>query len=627
MGPKRYLKCLITLVIISIYIWNSSGQAIAEEKREFPTAIQGHLDATDWDFNQNRLLSLQGEWELHWEQLLDPIALDGISEDIKTYVYIPTELHKQTVNGRPLSADGYATLRLKITVRNADDTYGLKIKTFGSASKIWINGKEVAAIGQVATNQADYTPKYAPLEVMFEPRQQTIDLVIQIANFHHSRVKLNDIYLGKAEDIHNMTYMGMIKDSFHFGSLLIIGLYHLIVYIFSRKEPAFLLFSLISIVTALRGSVVNERMLVRLFADIPAEVLMKIGFIPVFILLPLLIMYVKEVFESESLQKLAQISKYALFIFIVFVIITPLKVYDVVFQYFQIIIVLYGGFVILRVATKEIRHDKSGAYIMAFGGLLVFFAALNDTLRELDYIEAPEMLSFSVLIFILFQAFFLAWRYNKSFVRANQLAIENEIMYKEIQELNVDLERRITARTLQLEIANSKLQELSKMDSLTGLPNRRFFDEKMQREWMRSILEQHPISVLMIDIDYFKEYNDTYGHLTGDDCLHRVANILARSLSETDFIARYGGEEFVVILPDTEREEARFISERLKYQVELLAIPHQGSKVAPCATVSIGISTTSPVKEDSLKDFLDRADQALYKAKACGRNQVCIYSE
>jgi diguanylate cyclase (GGDEF)-like protein len=169
-----------------------------------------------------------------------------------------------------------------------------------------------------------------------------------------------------------------------------------------------------------------------------------------------------------------------------------------------------------------------------------------------------------------------------------------------------------------------RLIEVSTTDAVTGLANRRRFDEVLAGEWSRAERNRTPLSVLLIDIDFFKRYNDLYGHLAGDECLRRVAAALARQVRAGELVARYGGEEFVLVLPGTWPGECRTVAARLRDAVRALAIPHDASDVAPHVTVSIGAAGVTPHANDTPAGMLAAADRALYRAKAEGRDQAVV---
>jgi diguanylate cyclase (GGDEF)-like protein/PAS domain S-box-containing protein len=183
----------------------------------------------------------------------------------------------------------------------------------------------------------------------------------------------------------------------------------------------------------------------------------------------------------------------------------------------------------------------------------------------------------------------------------------------------VAIARDITDRK-QLE---EELRQLTTEDSLTRVFNRRFFDESLEQEWRRMMRMQHPISMLMIDVDHFKHYNDTYGHIAGDVCLRQIAAELMRQMRRaSDIVSRYGGEEFAVILPETDAETAKVLAETLRESVENLGLEHIGIPDESVVTLSIGVATLVPTASQSAIRLVSLADKALYRAKAGGRNQI-----
>lgn len=170
-----------------------------------------------------------------------------------------------------------------------------------------------------------------------------------------------------------------------------------------------------------------------------------------------------------------------------------------------------------------------------------------------------------------------------------------------------------------------EFRELSYKDGLTGVANRRMFDSVMEVEWSNAMRNRQPISVILLDIDYFKQYNDHYGHIHGDECLKRVAQALSKVGSRSrDFFARYGGEEFVLVLPETDAEAAHRVAERCRSMIFKEQIPHDKSNVSQILTISLGVGTIMPGHKDDPLAFIESVDRQLYEAKQRGRN--CIAS-
>jgi diguanylate cyclase (GGDEF)-like protein len=175
---------------------------------------------------------------------------------------------------------------------------------------------------------------------------------------------------------------------------------------------------------------------------------------------------------------------------------------------------------------------------------------------------------------------------------------------------------------LELESANRELQRLASIDGLTKIANRRCFDKILESEWRRMTRDKQPLSLILCDIDFFKLYNDTYGHQGGDECLKAVAEILARNARRGgDVAARYGGEEFAVILPRTDARGAMRVAELIHSDLKAKAIRHAGSNVSKFVTISIGVAIAVSDTELSIEGLIGNADRALYQAKLEGRDR------
>ncbi|GIW47582.1 MAG: diguanylate cyclase response regulator [Deltaproteobacteria bacterium] len=216
---------------------------------------------------------------------------------------------------------------------------------------------------------------------------------------------------------------------------------------------------------------------------------------------------------------------------------------------------------------------------------------------------------------------------TKPFKKIELLArVRSALRLKSEIDRRKERERELLEVMRQLEEANRKLYMLSSSDGLTGIANRRYFESYLKQEWTRVLRYRRPISLIFVDVDFFKLYNDTYGHLMGDECLKQIAEAIANSLyRSTDMVARYGGEEFVVLLPETDENGAFIVAERIRSKVEGLDIPHSASRVSDHVTVSLGVATMVPQNGLSTDDLVDAADKALYRAKREGRNRICVF--
>ena len=186
------------------------------------------------------------------------------------------------------------------------------------------------------------------------------------------------------------------------------------------------------------------------------------------------------------------------------------------------------------------------------------------------------------------------------------------------------LERLVEENTRELAIKNKELEHLSSIDPLTGLYNRRKFDAILSYVWDASMRSKKPLGILFLDIDYFKPYNDNYGHLAGDECLKEIAKLIKSIVKrKTDFIARYGGEEFIVVVPDTEYSYIKQLALTIINALNKLKIPHEHSKISSHVTISIGCAITVPGETcHNAEELLEVSDEMLYKAKENGRNRL-----
>jgi diguanylate cyclase (GGDEF)-like protein len=202
-----------------------------------------------------------------------------------------------------------------------------------------------------------------------------------------------------------------------------------------------------------------------------------------------------------------------------------------------------------------------------------------------------------------------------------QMHYQLQESFTALEQTNRSLENRVAQRTLELQQANQALYRLAIIDELTQIANRRRFDEYLAEEWQRAMRENHPLALILCDVDCFKAYNDTYGHRAGDVCLQQVAWAITQVVHRpADLIARYGGEEFAIILPDTDLSGASHVAEQLRQSVYWLRLPHERSSASEYVTVSLGVCSVVPDFTLSSHSLIDTADKALYEAKASGRN-------
>lgn len=237
----------------------------------------------------------------------------------------------------------------------------------------------------------------------------------------------------------------------------------------------------------------------------------------------------------------------------------------------------------------------------------------NNSVEESDLFKEDEVSTFDLL----------PKPISPSLLRSKIRVFLDLYQQKKLLKKQAELIESNVKELRKLREVNCQLECLSTLDGMTGIPNRRHFDQSIKKYWKNAIREQQPLALLMIDIDNFKSYNDTYGHLQGDDCLILVAKTLVSCLNRpNDFVARYGGEEFVAVLPNSDKKGSYHVAEKMRKCIEKLAIEHPKSCVSDYVTISIGVAEITPQASDSIVEFITNADNALYQAKLHGRNKV-----
>lgn len=308
-----------------------------------------------------------------------------------------------------------------------------------------------------------------------------------------------------------------------------------------------------------------------------------------------------------------------------------LKNFYIIVGFVSFIGVLSTAYFSLQFKTPLVAQAATYDVIVVY--ILIYFAA---GMKPKFVLLIGGMAGLLAMLIAYFQTvdYDFVWYSNEEIARyVYYVGLINFIGYV-VSHTNIAKEREnfLQARLLALDKAEAErmgreLERMSREDPMTGLANRRFFNERMDDEWGRAQRSGEPISLIFIDIDHFKAYNDYYGHLKGDDTLVAVAHTLQKILSRsTDVASRYGGEEFVVLLPNTPIAGARAVAERILASVDELNIEHRKSKTEKFVTVSVGVSTYAITDEEiTIAQFIHQADEAVYKAKAAGRHRIREY--
>ncbi|EDL64326.1 adenylate/guanylate cyclase [Bacillus sp. SG-1] len=606
---RRSLYCVLIAVVFLLF----AGCAHREiDTSPVLKAEEGYIDLSK--LHDDRIIRLNGEWEFYWER-------KGALLDNKQYIEVPSNW--KSALGLP--GHGYATYRLVIEGLKEESRYGLTIPAVSNAYQLFIDGNLAAEVGAVGTDKDSTVPDYQPQEVYFSPNDTSTEVTMVLANYHYRSGGIwESITIGTAEQILDRTYKKQAFEFIIFGCLLLAGLYHSVLYIQRRKNVSALLFSLVCFIICIRIIVTEEMAILDFFPSFPWSLIIKLEYLTFYTSVPLFCWVLYSLFPNLFSKRYFKVFTFISAVMSLFVLVTTTNIFThstVIYQVLTIITILYVSIKLV----KALIDKQEGALIVNICAAILSITVINDILSVNSVIQSYRLSSLGLAVFIFSQAYIIAKRSTKAFN-------EMERMTTELALLNLTLEEKVKERTVslensrdQLQKVNEKLKNLSYRDQLTQIPNRRYFDEKYHEAWDAALMNKSPIAVMYLDIDYFKLYNDTYGHEAGDECLKLVAQSIEEIIQSCDgFVARMGGEEFIAVLLNQSPESIYQLAEKCRTMIEGLNIPHENSKVSNRVTLSIGAAMSVANAKGKAADLISEADECLYEAKENGRNSIYI---
>ncbi|MCA1032187.1 diguanylate cyclase [Bacillus timonensis] len=582
-----------------------------------PTAEKGIFQLKDWDFEKNGTLKLRGEWDFYWNAQ-EPSELLNLKP---SSIPVPAAWDDQNV----YPSTGYGVYHLKIENLQIGKEYGIKVPTLSSSYNFWLNHDLQFTNGKPSTDRKTTIPFNKPMHVFFTATDVSADIYIGISNFHHRNGGMwESLELGTADQIMNVTQKNTAFEMILFGSLLLAGLYHLVLFIHRKKEKKLLFFGVTCLIISMRIIVIGDQILLEFFPTIPWEIVIKIEYLTFFSVVPLFTWFMHYLYKTEVTKKYCLGLSFISALFILVVIFTPAIFYTELLVGYQTVTLITLIYLVISL-TKAVFRKREGAIIVSGCATIYALTVINDILYVNRAIETLHLSSFGLFIFIFSQSYIIARSLSSAFGKVEEYS-------NELSELNRTLEERIHERTKSLQQSKRELQRMNEMlhdlsyqDQLTQLPNRRYFDEVFKKEWDQAVLSGNFLAVLYFDVDHFKAYNDTYGHQLGDDTLIKVAESLKQSLkSSNGFVARMGGEEFVAVVSNQSVERVRRIADECRENVRDLCISHDTSITGRFVTISVGVAIMVPTNNIVPRTLIKLADEALYFAKDKGRNQVYV---
>lgn len=604
-GKNKYYIRLIILSFLCLFIFSYSAKTAELSKPIF--------DFSESYNSEDSYTSLDGGWMFFHEELLSyEEAVERFNKEEGPIFQLPSSFELQT---KKKNTYGTYVAKLKVPSDCNNEILAIHIPYQYSAYSLFINEQRIAKNGRVGENKSSHLSEMAPKIGYFRACEEELFLIFQVSSFEHIRGGFeNSIYFGNGDLVTKKFNIELILSLFINGSIFVIGLFLVLISLHQKEKVAYLIFGSFCLTISFRALFSVPFYYTLLFPSIGWVWGTRLEYILTGASTALFIAFIwfihKDVFSKMIMKVIVSIP---IPVMVVTLFTRPVFFQDLFFKVFYTSIPasIYMAYVII----KSIRQDNEYAKINLIGIILILIAFFNDFALGQNLLQSRELMLFAVAIYVLIHVIML----SRGFADQSK---NQEILNEELRKLNRSLDNRVKERTVKLEETNLHLKKLASKDGLTGIYNRMYFNQHIEEFLDRARGEEKPLTLLLMDIDQFKNYNDYYGHVKGDELLKEITKIISQSIPEDGFFARYGGEEFAILLENTKSEEGYKIAENIRRSVEARNIEHVSSTFTH-VTLSIGVETIEkPGANYSATDLINAADKKLYQAKAKGRNQV-----
>ncbi len=600
-------------------------------RQEPPEAVHGVLDLRAWKPLLGHTVRLDGEWRYYPRRVLSP-GDPALQDPPPAFTRVPSTWDRTAAAPDDLPGHGFATFGLTVLLPPDPPALALRVITVSTAFRLFADGALAAEAGVVASSADQGRPGYRPQVRHLSPSKSgKLELILQASNFDYAKGGVwEPIWIGLPSEIDAAREARVALALFLAGSFAAIGLYHLMLWGARHRDRSPLYFAIVCFAMALRGLTVDEVFLVNLLPGLRWTSLVRLEYGSLLTIVAAVPLFLYEIFPQDQPRALVRAYSFSAIAGLATVAVLPPDWFSRGLFLIQLLCVSAALVGSVLVARSLSRH-REGAGLFLIGLAAIALTGTHDVLvsifRSLPtshwLVTSIYLQPFGLFVFILSQATLLAIRSSGAFVDLEKASAELRVAHAKLDAHARELEDRVASRTAELEEANRQLARLAEIDGLTQVGNRRFFEEELRRAWFDHLRSAAPLSLVLVDVDHFKAYNDRYGHTAGDETLRRVAQAITQSIRRPgDSVARYGGEELVALLPKTDQKGALHLAEEIRHRVETEAIAHEASGVAPVVTVSIGVATVTPESDHQQSELFESADRALYQAKQQGRNRV-----
>lgn len=433
-----YLASLLSVSLIACSIHTS------------PAAESGILDLSSYDFSARGPVKLDGMWEFYWSQLLQPNDFKNKITAIPAYVHVPDTWDRHIINGKHLPGIGHATFRLKVLFPKGTPSFGIKLQEVSTAYRLFINGVLVASNGTVGADRMTSTPQFLPKTAYFKAENGEAEIILQISNYHEKNGgPWHSMHVGLPGQIAKLREYRLFIEAALIGILLVIGIYHLGLFIIRIKDLSSLFFFLYCLAIGLRTALMGERLLISFFPDFPWELGVRLEHLTFYMGIPLFSYFLTSLYPAEIHRYFSRALLTAGLIAAVVVFATPAHVFTHLVTPFQIITLIALVYWIYGIILSIVRKEEDAVLVFA-GFVALAAAAVNDMLYARGTINTGYLISFGLLILIFILSFTISLRFSRSFKRTEELSQELQHSKKQIEEYNRTLEEKILERSAKI---------------------------------------------------------------------------------------------------------------------------------------------------------------------------------
>lgn len=559
---------------------------------------------------------LKGKWLYFDEQLYDGNDVEKYYEQA-IEVDVPVEFDELRK-----SPSGYGTFALQVRVpeRYIGQVLAIRSPYEYSAVKIFVDGQEILESGKVSSHAKTHETMLESKIGYFEVEQTQFIIAVQISSYEHIRGGFaNPLIFGEAEKVEIEFNNQIFLLLFFTGILIISGVLTLFIGLLRKEEKAFLVFGFFCFIVAIRTMFTVPFVYRVMSMDISYVNATRIEYITTILVALFYILFIYYLYKEIFSKRILMMNNILLLFLVTLTIFTQPVIFQKVFFVLMVVGVLVMVYSVY-VLYQAFKQQRNLAIPTLIGISITFTGMFLDYLSGLGFINIFPLTLFCITILVMILVMTIAFQYSNK-------VKETEKLNGELFQMNASLDELVAERTEELYKANSKLKWQATHDGLTGIYNRQYFNEELSKHFKLAQQGHQSLSVILFDLDDFKNYNDYYGHVKGDEILIIIVNTVKVVLTEDAIFARYGGEEFAIILPNYSPVEAEQLAGNVHKVVENAQFEHKG-RAEGRMTISVGGATmmyelTTFATEVQL---LDAADKQLYKSKNKGRNQVHFMS-